>query len=182
MGAPCPLWGRRSRPHPAGRDRANTGRMYRAQPWFVRRRYAVPYEVFTIREPAVRHYCLLRLAVRTEHPQLDHRESEHLARTVSRAGDLARRSGRGRSRWNDRPGSSPGARAELRRRWRRALRPRKLPAGAWRPADLWIPRDSVLEGGYAPFYLARLPAAIRRNCRFERSALCFEDTLPSAPQ
>ncbi len=42
---------------------SNTGRIRQAQPWWMRRRYAVPYSVAEIEDPLARQYTLLRFAL-----------------------------------------------------------------------------------------------------------------------
>lgn len=42
---------------------SNTGRMVAAQPWWLRRRYAVPYEIFLLEPPELRQYAILRFAL-----------------------------------------------------------------------------------------------------------------------
>ncbi|MEC8423105.1 MAG: GH3 auxin-responsive promoter family protein, partial [Myxococcota bacterium] len=45
---------------------SNTGRMHKAQPWWIRARYPVPYDVFRIVDADVRTYCLLRFALQAD--------------------------------------------------------------------------------------------------------------------
>ena len=141
---------------------SNTGRMHRAQPWWVKLRYAVPESVFGIPELDVRTYVLLRLALAvdvrswtTANPstilaicRAAVRWQEELARDL-RDGTLR-----------------AGPAAELGSRMRSRLRPwvwrrRDLPDDP-RPGAFWANLACVncWKGGSAPFFLERLPDAL----------------------
>ena len=44
---------------------ANTGRMFLAQPWWLRMRAPIPYRAYLLDDPEVRAYTLLRIAMAT---------------------------------------------------------------------------------------------------------------------
>ena len=135
----------------------NTGRMQKAQPWYVKLRYAVPDWVFGIQDPDARIYALLRFALQsqvtsitTANPStllllarklLEFREplSEDLRR-----GEMCR---------------GPFATWRLPRRIRWRLRKADVPTD-WRPARIW-PLETVncWKGGPASFFLEKLPEA-----------------------
>lgn len=139
---------------------SNTGRMFLAQPWWVRWRAAVPYTVYTIDDPELRAYCILRHALvqpivswTTANPSTILLYCRHMARW-----------------WEDlsadcRDGTlSHGPAANLEKSTRRALQ-----SGAKKgalpneplPARVWnLRRINCWTGGAAAFFLARLPQAL----------------------
>jgi hypothetical protein len=139
---------------------SNTGRMHLAQPWWVRSRYPVPYEVFCIGDEALRQYVILRFALgaglrslTTANPStillLARRLREWQAPLTAdlRAGTL-------------REGPAAALAASDRRRWEPLLRA-QAPPEDWSVAALW--RLAVLNcwtGGPAAYFAARLPAAL----------------------
>lgn len=139
---------------------SNTGRMHRAQPWWIRARYPVPYKVFTIQDPDVRTYCLLRFALQarlktitTANPStllLLGRRLEAWREPLSR--DLAD----GTLQHGPAAGLSPAFRASL--RWR--LRKRPVPRD-WRIGRLWdLACVNCWQGGPAAYFVSRLPEAL----------------------
>lgn len=139
---------------------SNTGRMHLAQPWWVRFRYPVPYEVYGLADPEARLYALLRFALQadirsisTANPTtilllcrklLQHRDplAEDLAAGTLRAGPAAR------------------LEEEVRKRLERRLR-RVAPPEDWRPARLWdLQVVNCWKGGSAAWFLPLLPDAL----------------------
>ncbi len=152
---------------------ANTGRMALAQPWLVRRRYAVPYEVFTLSDPDVRHYTLLRLALA---------EDVRTWTTANPSTLLAL--ARAAERWHEELArdladgtlTGPGAEVPLAMRrwwWWRLRRRVRLADGPIRLACHWSSLAAIncWKGGAAPFYLARLPAALGREVRVREAGI-----------
>lgn len=136
---------------------SNTGRMQGEQPWWVRARYAVPREVFSIDEPELRTYVLLRLALgqdvrswTTANPstllamaRFARRHEENL-RADLRDGTLRR---------------GPAAGADLRKvlPWR--LGRRALPEG-FRFGEVWnLAAINCWKGGFSQHFLDMLPEA-----------------------
>lgn len=139
---------------------SNTGRMHLAQPWWVRARYPVPYEVFCLDDEALRQYVILRFAlgadirsITTANPSTllllsrRLREWEGPLAADLRAGTL-------------REGPAAALPAGTRRAWEARLRP-QAPPDDWSVTALW--RLAVLNcwtGGPAAYFAARLPAAL----------------------
>jgi len=144
---------------------SNTGRMHRAQPWWVKLRYAVPERVFSIPELEVRTYVLLRLALAVDVRSWTTANPSTLL-VLSRAA----------VRWRDELARDlhdgtlkHGPAADLGGRERRALRAwtwrkRRLPDDP-RPAAYWpnLACVNCWKGGSAPFFLERLPQALGRE-------------------
>jgi hypothetical protein len=143
---------------------SNTGRMAAGQPWLVRRRYAVPLDLFRIEEVALRHYCYLRLALATD------------VRTWTTANPSTLLAfARGLERWRE-PlaadlrdgtlcrGPAAGLDPALRRRWRRWIRVRgNAPTDGqpWKLGTHWnLKSVNCWRGGSAPFFISRLQAAL----------------------
>jgi len=139
---------------------SNTGRMHEEMPWYVRLRYPVPVEVFSL-PAAARMYALLRFAlparvtsITTANPStllLLGRRLEEWREDLSC--DLAEGSLRG----GPAAALDPGLRRRLERRLRRA----RPPTGPWTPASLW-PLAAVCcwTDGPAAYFAARLPASL----------------------
>jgi hypothetical protein len=139
---------------------SNTGRMYARQPWVVRLRYPAPAAVFNIPEPEPRLYAILRFALQapitsitTANPSTVLRICRKLeAHREALSADLAD--------GTLRRGPAAALPAGTRRRLEWRLR-RRAPPTDWRPASLWdLEVINCWKGGPAPFFLARLPAAL----------------------
>lgn len=136
----------------------NTGRMQAAQPWYVKRRYAVPDWVVGIEDAEARVYALLRFALQARITSLTtanpstvlllqrklHAWREELSGDL-RDGTLCR-------------GPLRGWRLPRRVRWR--LRRAPVPTD-WHMARLWpLETLNCWKGGPARFFLDRLPQAL----------------------
>lgn len=139
---------------------SNTGRMQAAQPWLVRRRYAVPGGVFSLDDVDLRHYVLLRLSLAwpvTTWTTANPSTVLALARAVERwreplLADLAD------GTLHRGPAASLDPRQ--RRRWLRGVPRRALPDG-FRLGTAWpLAAINCWKGGAAPFFLERLPRAL----------------------
>lgn len=139
---------------------ANTGRMFLAQPWWLRWRAPIPYRAYLLEDPEVRAYTLLRLA-------LGHRV---MAWTTANPSTILLYCRRLAAWWDDlsadvrdgtlRRGPAAALPAAERRRLWWWLRRRALPSNPV-PAEIWpLRRISCWKGGSAGFFLARLPEAI----------------------
>lgn len=140
---------------------SNTGRMQRAQPWFVRMRYPVPQAVLHISDAAARQYATLRFA-------LQHRLSTITTANPSTLLLLARRL----VEWRE-PlsadlaagtcihGPAQHLAPATRRRLWWWLRRCPVPTD-WRPAALWpdLVTLNCWTGGSAAYFVERLPAAM----------------------
>jgi hypothetical protein len=139
---------------------SNTGRMHLAQPWWIRARYPVPYEVFCLEPPELRQYCILRFALEasitswtTANPstillfsrRLQEWREELQADMVE--GSLRRGPAAALDRWT---------------RWRWELRlTRRRPPSDWRPLGIWpLATVNCWRGGPAAYFAARLPEAL----------------------
>ncbi len=139
---------------------SNTGRMFLAQPWWVRWRAPVPYAVYCIADPTIRAYCVLRHALgqpvrswTTANPSTIllycRRMREWWESLVADAaeGTLSR-------------GPAADLSPALRSALDRGLTKVRLP-GDGTPSSVWaLRRINCWTGGSAPFFLARLSAAI----------------------
>lgn len=143
---------------------SNTGRMFLAQPWWVRWRAPVPYAVYCVEDPTLRAYCVLRHALgqpvtswSTANPSTlllycrRLREWWEDLRADAHDGTLAR---------GPAAALSPKARAALVGGFfgglgRVRLGDDPLPAKVWnlRRINCWM-------GGSAPFFLSRLAGAL----------------------
>jgi hypothetical protein len=139
---------------------SNTGRMFLAQPWWVRWRAPVPYAAYCVEDPTVRAYCVLRHAVAqpvrswtTANPSTillycrRLREWWEDLRADAAEGTLAR-------------GPAASLDPATRRAAGRGLGRVKLGDDP-RPSAIWsLRRVNCWTGGSAPFFLSRLPGAL----------------------
>ncbi len=139
---------------------SNTGRMFLAQPWWVRWRAPVPYAAYCVEDPSIRAYCVLRHALgqpvtswTTANPSTillycrRLREWWEDLRADAAEGTLAR---------GPAAALDPKARAAVAKGLGRVkLGEEPLPAKIWdlRRVNCWT-------GGSAPFFLSRLPDAL----------------------
>lgn len=139
---------------------SNTGRMFLAQPWWVRWRAAAPYPCYTLMDPDLRAYCVLRMALcrevvswTTANPSTLLLYCRHMAnwweelRADCADGTLKR-------------GPAAGLDAATRRSitwWFPRRRLPELPV----PTQVWpLRRINCWKGGASGFFLERLPAAL----------------------
>jgi len=138
---------------------SNTGRMQRAQPWLVRRRMAVPFDVFTLPDAELRHYCLLRLALAQDVRTWTTANPSTLlvlARAFQQHRDALERDLADGTLCHGPARELPAA---WRWRWWLRLRRRRLPE--WRLTAAWeLASINCWKGGAAPFFIERLPAAL----------------------
>lgn len=142
---------------------SNTGRMHKAQPWWVRLRYPVPYRAFGLSPSDLRLYTILRFALQQPISSLTTANpstillmcrrllawQEHLAADL-RDGTLRRG-----------PAAALDKRARRWFEWR--LRRRKPPAD-WRPGHIWdLALINCWKGGPAQYFVDRLPEALGRD-------------------
>ncbi|MDP2305812.1 MAG: GH3 auxin-responsive promoter family protein [Pseudomonadota bacterium] len=143
---------------------SNTGRMFQAQPWWVRWRAPVPYAVYCVEDPTLRAYCVLRHALgqpvtswTTANPST---LLLYCRRLVEWWEDLAADAHDGTLCRGPAAALTPKLRAALGGgpfgglgRVRLGAEP--LPAKIWnlRRVNCWM-------GGSAPFFLSRLPRAL----------------------
>jgi hypothetical protein len=139
---------------------SNTGRMFLAQPWWVRWRAPVPYPANCVEDPTLRAYCVLRHALgqpvtswTTANPTTillycrRMREWWDELRADAAEGTLTR---------GPAAALAPKERAVLSKGLRRTKLPDEpLPASVWN-----LRRINCWTGGSAPFFLSRLPAAL----------------------
>jgi hypothetical protein len=142
---------------------ANTGRMFLAQPWWVRLRAPVPYAVYGVADPDLRAYAILRHALAapvrswtTANPSTILAYCRHMARWWDAlSADCAE--------GTLRHGPAAGLTASERRAlgaWPGRFPRARLPSVP-RPAAVWdLCRVSCWKGGSASFFLSRLPEAL----------------------
>lgn len=139
---------------------SNTGRMFLAQPWWIRWRAPVPYAAYCVEDPAARAYCVLRHAL----------GQPVRSWTTANPSTLLLYCRRLREWWEEL--SADVAEGTLKRGPAAALDPKTRAAvakGLRRgklgaeplPAKIWdLRRVNCWTGGSAPFFLSRLPAAL----------------------
>jgi hypothetical protein len=160
---------------------SNTGRMHLAQPWWVRRRYPVPYEAYCLPDPELRLYAVLRFALQadvrsitTANPTtvlLIARKLEEHAEALS--ADLEG----GCLRHGPAAALTPALRAPLEARLRRVRVPR-----TWRPAQLWsLAVVSCWKGGLASWFLPRLPTALGAHVPVREVGISASETFIGVP-
>ena len=139
---------------------ANTGRMHRAQPWWLRLRYPVPYSVLELAPTELKHYAILRFALAADIRSITTANPSTLLllcrRLLEWAEPLARDLAEGTLRH--------GPAAELppsRRRWLEWRLSRRRPPEDWRPAKIWpLAVVNCWKGGPAAYFVGRLEAAL----------------------
>jgi hypothetical protein len=139
---------------------SNTGRMFLAQPWWVRWRAPIPYAVYCVEDPALRAYCVLRHAV----------GQDVTSWTTANPSTLLLYCRRLREWWEELRADAAegtlrrGPAAELSAADRKVLAKGlgRVTLGADPlPASIWkLRRVNCWTGGSAPFFLSRLPAAL----------------------
>lgn len=139
---------------------SNTGRMHLAQPWWVRRRYPVPYLAYCLPDPELRLYAILRFALQadvrsitTANPTtvllIARKLREHADALVA---DLVT--------GGLRHGPARQLDAETRAVLEAELRPTPAPSD-WRPARLWpLQVVNCWTGGLAAWFLPLIPDAL----------------------
>ena len=139
---------------------SNTGRMHQAQPWWIRRRYPIPPEVFGISPSAVKQYVYLRFALQENISSWTTANPSMLLLLCSRLhewkGFLSKDLVNGTLRCGP---------AELLDVKDRKTLEKKLRATAppfdWRPAKIWpLAVVNCWKGGPASYFLSRLPSAL----------------------
>ena len=139
---------------------SNTGRMFLAQPWWVRWRAPVPYAAYGVEDPDLRAYCVLRHAV----------AQPVRSWTTANPSTILLYCRRMREWWEDLRADAAdntlcrGPAAALspaeRRRVRKGMARRRLGEDP-HPAKVWpLRRVNCWTGGAASFFLGRLPAAL----------------------
>ncbi len=142
---------------------SNTGRMHAAQPWWVKRRYAVPDEVFAIEDQELKWYVLLRFAMQEVITSITTANPSTLLLLCRRMLEwrlpLSRDLEQGSLRHG--PACKLG---RLERFWfERRLRKTPPPAD-FRPASVWpLQVVNCWKGGASGFFVSRLPEALGGN-------------------
>jgi hypothetical protein len=139
---------------------SNTGRMFLAQPWWVRWRAPVPYAAYILEDPAIRAYAVLRHALTqpvtswtTANPSTILLYCRRLAEWWD---DLCADVADGTLCRGPAAALDPAVRKAAARGIKRArLTGDPLPAKIWN-----LRRINCWTGGSAPFFLGRLPAAL----------------------
>ena len=139
---------------------SNTGRMHLAQPWWVRFRYPVPYEVYCLDDAEARLYTVLRFALQADVRSLTTANPTTLlliARKLQQWSEPLARDLEGGTLAHGPARRLPRA---FTQRLRRKLKTRPAPSD-WRPARLWrLAAINCWTGGSAGFFLDHLPQAL----------------------
>ena len=160
---------------------SNTGRMHLAQPWWVRRRYPVPYEAYCLPDPEQRLYAILRFALQADVRSITTanpttllliarklQEHAHALAADLEAGSLCH-----------------GPAAELSSALRSPLLPslRRLRAPSdWHPARVWGLRVvSCWKGGMARWFLPRLAPALGAHVPVREVGISASESFLAIP-
>lgn len=140
---------------------SNTGRMQRAQPWFVRMRYPVPESVLHIPDAAVRQYATLRFALQHRLSTITTANPSTLLLLARRLREWRKPLSRDLAAGTCSHGPAQSLSPALRRRLWWWLRRRPVPRD-WRPAALWpdLVTLNCWTGGSAAYFVERLPDAM----------------------
>ena len=160
---------------------SNTGRMHQAQPWWVRRRYPVPYEAYCLPDPELRLYAVLRFALQADVRSITTANPTTVLliarKLVEHAEALAADLEGGSLRHGPAAGLSPALRAPLEARLRRVPAPRD-----WHPAKLWsLSVVSCWKGGLASWFLPRLPQALGAPVPVREVGISASETFIAVP-
>lgn len=140
---------------------SNTGRMAVAQPWLVKRRYAVPYFIHTLPDPEVRRYCLLRIALSADVRTWTTANPSTLLATCRSLQTWREPLTRDLHDGTLRSGPAAALPALTRLRLWTRLGQRRVPDGPWHLGRWWnLACINCWKGGAAPFFLDRLAAAM----------------------
>ncbi len=160
---------------------SNTGRMHLAQPWWVRRRYPVPYQAYCLPDPEQRIYAVLRFAlqadvrsVTTANPTtvllIARKLLEHSDALTADLECGGLRHG---------PAAEPDR--TLRCQLEASLRV-VTPPSDWRPARLWgLQVVNCWKGGLAGWFLPRLPAAMGAPLPVREVGISASETFVALP-
>ncbi len=139
---------------------SNTGRMQRAQPWLVRLRYPVPYEVHAIAQAEARIYTLLRFALQAPVTSITTANPSTLLLMCRKLQEYRQELAADLEEGTLKRGPAGLLEPEERRRWSRCMARCPVPQ-SWKPADIWnLERLQCWTGGAAPFFLRLLPEAM----------------------
>jgi len=139
---------------------SNTGRIRRAQPWWLRNRYAVPAAVIGIADPVARQYALLRFAISAQVSSWTTANPSMILLLCRRLqewrGELSADLAGGTLRHGPAASLSELERAPL----ERMLQPGQPPED-WRPCSFWpLAAVNCWTQGPAAYFAARLPEAL----------------------
>jgi len=160
---------------------SNTGRMHLAQPWWVRRRYPVPYEAYCLPDPEQRLYAVLRFALQADVRSITTANPTTvllIARRLQEHADaLAADLSAGTLRHGPAASLSSVQRAALEPQLERRPVPR-----SWRPADLWsLSVVSCWKGGLASWFLPRLGPALGAELPVREVGISASETFLGIP-
>lgn len=139
---------------------SNTGRMHARQPWYVRLRYPVPTEIFSL--PAEQKlYAILRYAVPAQVTSITTANPSTLLLLCRRLLQWRQELAADIEGGTLRHGPAAAMDDRLRHRLERRLRRRRAPGGVWTPAGLWpLAVVSCWTAGPAAYFAARLGEAL----------------------
>ena len=140
---------------------SNTGRMHRAQPWYVRWRFPVPYAVFLLEDARLRQYAILRYALQADLSTITTANPSTLLLLCRRLEEWREPLSADLAAGTLAHGPAQGLDPEVRRGLWWSLRRRPVPQD-WRPVALW-PNLTTLNcwtGGSAGYFVERLPDAM----------------------
>lgn len=146
---------------------SNTGRMFVAQPWWVRWRAPVPYDVYCIRDIETRQYAILRHAL----------AADVRSWTAANPSSVLLYARRLREWWDEL--STDLADGTLKRLGQRGLARRKLgdePVFPWN-----LRRINCWQGGPAAYFAARIPAALGRDVPMREAGVTASEGYFAVP-
>ncbi len=139
---------------------SNTGRMHRAQPWWVRLRYPVPYAAYCIEDPEARLYTVLRFALQADVRSISTANPTTVLLICRKLREHREALGADLAGGSLRHGPARDLSPMLRRRLESKLRRQPVPE-RWSPARIWnLQRINCWKGGSAAWFLPLLPEAL----------------------
>jgi len=142
---------------------SNTGRIRQAQPWWMRRRYAVPYPVVEIPDPLARQYAMLRFALAAEVTSLTTANPSMVLLLCRRLQEWRGPLSKDLEQGTLREGPAQDMDGARRKRLERKLRPMHPPED-WAPGAIWpLSTVNCWTNGPAAYFAARLPEALGRE-------------------
>jgi hypothetical protein len=139
---------------------SNTGRIRRAQPGWMRRRYAVPDAVVQISDPVARQYALLRFALGAKISSWTTANPSMILLLCRRLMEWQAPLSEDLAQGTLRHGPGAGIAASVREALEQQLRP-EVPPEDWRPCSIWpLAAVNCWTQGPATYFAARLPEAL----------------------
>jgi hypothetical protein len=160
---------------------SNTGRMHLAQPWWVRRRYPVPYEAYCLPDPELRLYAVLRFALQADVRSITTANPTTVLLIARKLQEHAEALAADLQGGSLRHGPARSLSRELREPLEALLERRPAPS-SWLPAQLWGLRVvSCWKGGLAGWFLPRLAPALGAHMPVREVGISASETFLGIP-